>query len=651
MKFKNDYNGFTERHSDFIRDYLGKVKLPIEFQPIEMGISIIGEKSSPFASNPITGLISYNSSSIEKCALSPLEEDACIMHELGHFRYHYNVYIKNSEKECSELEKEIKCDNVAVEADLAISLLSALCKMQEKINVNYLNERISFLAQNIKIYRPEWTCGRYSKKGEVAIFYNLLDGMSYLFEDYSALVISKLLEIPRNGSFSLIELSKTTDITIESIQPFMNNLFELGLVVKHIPNQEEIAAYRRNLSEFRKKQSATTVKTTQEKLPMAVFTTEMDYTAKAGGITTVMFELTYRCSEKCIHCYNIGATRNNEEISHRGDLMEMTLDDYKRIIDQLYEEGLIKVCLSGGDPFSKSIVWDIIDYLHEKEIAINIFTNGLNVENEIERLSNYYPQLVGVSLYSGIPEIHDKITRVKGSWKRSVNVIKQLSDLSVPVILKCCVMRPNVQDYYTVLDVAKELGIMQVQYELNVSDSIEGDKCVSHFLRLTPQMLDIVLQDDNTPMYVGKEAPNYGGQPRNMNVNACGAGTNGFCITPDGNLIPCCALHLIFGNLKQSSLSEILKKSKTLQYWNNLTLDQYEECGRHNYCDYCNLCPGINFSEHGIVEKAGENNCYMAKCRWSLAQKLMNGDSPIEKDKLKDFLNCFSNEINKISKV
>lgn len=42
-------------------------------------------------------------------------------------------------------------------------------------------------------YRPIWTCGRYNEKARVAIFYNLIAGMSYYFEDYSAEVIDEAL--------------------------------------------------------------------------------------------------------------------------------------------------------------------------------------------------------------------------------------------------------------------------------------------------------------------------------------------------------------------------------------------------------------------------------------------------------------------------
>ena len=277
---------------------------------------------------------------------------------------------------------------------------------------------------NTIFYRPEWTCGRYNSNHKAAIYYNLLEGMSFFFEDYSAMVVAQLLATPRNHSVSMAEIAKNTGILEESIEPFLKELCRSGLILNHVPKKEEITDYRKQLSLFKRQQAQTVVNTTQEKLPIDVSTAEMDYADKVGGITSVMFELTYRCSEKCIHCYNIGATRNENEVCHRGDLKELTLADYKRIIDELYDEGLTKVCLSGGDPFSKSIAWEIIDYLYEKEIAIDVFTNGQNIVNDVERLANYFPRLVGISIYSSNSITHNKITRADGSWDKSMNVVK-----------------------------------------------------------------------------------------------------------------------------------------------------------------------------------------------------------------------------------
>lgn len=69
---------------------------------------------------------------------------------------------------------------------------------------------------------------------------------------------------------------------------------------------------------------------------------------------------------------------------------------------------------------------------------------------------------------------------------------------------------------------------------------------------MTPEQLKIVLRDENIPLYVGKEVPNYGGQSKIMDDNPCGAGYNSLCITPEGNVIPCCAFHTLFGNIKNS---------------------------------------------------------------------------------------------------
>ena len=90
----------------------------------------------------------------------------------------------------------------------------------------------------------------------------------------------------------------------------------------------------------------------------------------------------------------------------------------------MIEQGLTKVCLSGGDPFSKPDSWEIIDYLYQKGIATDIYTNGQRLINDVERLANYFPRTVEISIYSGDADTHDAITRINGSWQKAISVIK-----------------------------------------------------------------------------------------------------------------------------------------------------------------------------------------------------------------------------------
>ena len=492
------------------------------------------------------------------------------------------------------------------------------------------------MTQNNIVYRPIWTTGRYNEEHRVAIYYNLLEGMSYFFEKESAKVIEAILNIGRNKCVSIDDIVQFTGIEVTMLQPFLEELAQLNLITFSPITKEGIENYRTSLSEWKKDNFSFNDRVVKDKLPFETTSAEMAYADKAKDIFGVMFEMTYNCSEKCIHCYNIGATRNDSEESHRVSINEMTLKDYKKAIDQLYAAGIVKVTLSGGDPFSKDCIWEVIDYLFEKGIAFDVYTNGQRLVGKENRLASYYPRLVSISIYSPVEEIHDKITRIRGSFDKSMNVLQGLSDLAVPLNIKCCVMRPNLKTYRKINNIAKRLGAFP-QFELCVTDSVDGDKCVSKFLRLSEEQYELVLRDSNTPLYVGSEAPNFGGQPKDMKHNGCGAGYDTFCITPNGDVVPCCAFHMPVGNITREHITHILKSSKLLEWKGSILMD-YEECGKHDYCAYCNLCPGLGYAEHGDWKKAAENCCFIAKIRYNLALKMMAGNDPLEGESLDQHL-------------
>lgn len=479
-------------------------------------------------------------------------------------------------------------------------------------------------------FRPTWTCGRYEKETHSAIFYNLLEGLSYFFEGDSADVIGEILAVMRGSQISIENVSKNTNIDVESLTEFFSLLEECRLLSFSPITSELISYHRYVISNNLRKGKPLQINSNSNNAENA-------YADHSNSrIIFALLELTYKCSEKCIHCYNPGASRNNEEKDYRNQFEELDFNDYKRIIDELYDEGLVKVCLSGGDPFSKSIVWEIIDYLYQKEIAFEIYTNGQNLFGKEEKLANYFPCDIGMSIYSSEPQIHDKITSVNGSFEKSIKVLDKLLEYSIPICIKCCVMRANLKTYIGVSNIAKRYNAT-LQLECAIFDSFDGDICVSKYLRLHPNELELVLRDKNNPLYVGSEIPDYGKIHKDINDIGCRAGIQNFCITPTGNLIPCCSYHAVLGNLKEKHLSDILN-SDVIKKLTTLKLEKYEECGKHIYCDFCKLCPGLNFAEHGTPIKAAENNCYVAKIRYHLALRLKENDDPLNENSLESAL-------------
>ncbi len=458
--------------------------------------------------------------------------------------------------------------------------------------------------------------------------FNLLSGYSFFFEEISADVIGLLLSFSRDCPISIDCISEKTQIDKAVLCPFLTELVGTGLLTGDVYTNDQIKDYRCALASHSEQENLGIRDI--EPYGLSTSDAEIAYIKRVNRRSLVMMlELTYNCSERCIHCYNPGAARNDCEVSQRGVHSKLDLTQYKRLIDEFYEEGTFKVCLTGGDPFSNPYVWEILQYLYEKEFAIEIFTNAQRLVGKEDKLAEVFPCSVAVSIYSEDSSVHDSITSVRGSHERSLSVLRKLHRLHIPLIIKCVIMQNNVRTYRGVYEIAKELEA-EVQFDCRLFDASDGDKCVSNNLRLNKNQLRIVYRDPLGLYYVGKEAKNFGAWKLNKNEPACLAGNNNLCITPEGYVIPCCTFHAILGDIKKQSFRSIVNKNQTLDDLLSLNVSHYEECGTHEYCDFCVLCPGLNFGEHGTPAKAAENSCYYAKIRYEVFQELNAGKDPLQ---------------------
>jgi radical SAM protein with 4Fe4S-binding SPASM domain len=499
----------------------------------------------------------------------------------------------------------------------------------------------------IEIIRPEWNCGRYHKNDSQshALLYNLIEGMAYYFEEESADIVAAILQYPKNCVIPVQALVESTSsiFSEEEIIEFCNELISVGLLTEGILSESVIRENRRLVGELRKKQSIEIEKTVQERLPFQQNDAEdiyMDFIEKDRIPFVVMLELTYSCNEKCVHCFNPGASRNENEKSTRNEREEINLSHYEKLLNDLQQIGVVKIILTGGDPFVKKDIWKLIELIYEKDFALDIYTNGLGLLGRVEKLAKFYPRSLGLSVYSAVDEIHDSITRVKGSLKKTLSVAKDFSEYGVPLYFKCPIMNHNATSYYTVSDLAKQFGATP-QIDITLTDSVDGDTAISEQLQVDGELLEIILRDPNIPLYVGKEAPNYGRQEKDKNETFCGAGTVLMNITPEGDVTPCNSFPTQFGNLKEKSFIDIWNNSKSLDVWQHTVIADYEECGTHERCGYCNRCPGQSFIEHGTPLKASTANCYTANARMNLAKKLIKGNDPLIGNTLEERLQNF----------
>lgn len=211
-----------------------------------------------------------------------------------------------------------------------------------------------------------------------------------------------------------------------------------------------------------------------------------------------------------------------------------------------------------------------------------------------------------------------------------------------------CIMMNNVQSYHTVKDVAKKYNLIP-EFELNITDSLDGDTCASKYLRLPQELMEIVFRDKDLAYYIGKEG--LGERKLDLNDIICGAGIHSFCLTPEGYIEPCCSFPMFLGNVNDADIPTILNNSKEYRWWKSQKVKDLQECHTHDYCVCCEMCVGNNYIANGSPLIASPNNCTLAKYRFELSEKIRRGEDPLQGKTVEERLNEFEITIPQLYRI
>lgn len=315
-------------------------------------------------------------------------------------------------------------------------------------------------------------------------------------------------------------------------------------------------------------------------------------------ISALQFELSSRCNERCIHCYIPNGKKD------RG--YDMPIEKVKSILDEFADMGGLHVTLSGGEAFLHKDILDICQYCREKDLKISILSNLISLKDEqIPYLKSFNLSLIQTSLYSMNPDIHDRITLVKGSFQRTKSAIEKLVAADIPVQISCPLMKANKDGYRDVLEYADKLKIKaQTDYIMMAQANLDIRNLANRLsLEETEKVIRDIIEYDldyklNTLMQKPRSEEIKFDKERFSHQPLCGVGYDNCCITVNGDVYPCAGWQeYVLGNVYQQSLKEIWENSEKIKELRKVTQASFPQCLDCEAFDFCNRCLVRNFNE------------------------------------------------------
>ncbi len=314
---------------------------------------------------------------------------------------------------------------------------------------------------------------------------------------------------------------------------------------------------------------------------------EMNQKALQSGISlSVHLDITYRCNERCEHCY----------LDHE-DHGEMTTSEIRELLNQLAEAGVFFLTLSGGEVFMRRDFFEVVEHARGLLFNVKVKTNAVMIrESEARRLRELGVEQIQISVYSHRAEVHDGITKVPGSFKRTIDAIRFLKSQGLKVVIANVLMVGNHSDYAGVMVLAQELG---VSYTLDptITPKIDGDTSILN-LRIGGSALKKIFGDRAMVGDVEEFcAPPPPPGEDIMDGYPCSAGHTACYISPYGDVYPCVQFPLPCGNVRKQKFLDIWRESKQLKEVRSIRARDLTVCSSCAHVGTCTRCPGLAYME------------------------------------------------------
>ena len=338
--------------------------------------------------------------------------------------------------------------------------------------------------------------------------------------------------------------------------------------------------------------------------------------------------ITNRCNLRCRYCYHFESA---------GDVGEdLPLGEWLRFFEELNRCAVMEVTLSGGEPFIREDLREIIEGIVRNRMRFAILSNGTLITEEMAAYiaSTGRCNYVQVSIDGSVPDSHDTM-RGKGSFMKALEGLITLRRHGVNAAVRVTIHRKNVRDLEGVAKLLlEEIGLSS--FGTNSANALGLCRKNADVVQLTTEDRMIAMESllKLSQKYPGRiqalagplaearfwlemEEARIEGRPQMPNrgsLTGCGCYREHLAVRADGVITPCTMLsHIELGRVNHEDLAEIWRNHDALnglRERNNIPLSGFSVCAGCEYINYCTgSCPGLSYSIVGEVNYPSPDAC------------------------------------------
>jgi MoaA/NifB/PqqE/SkfB family radical SAM enzyme/SAM-dependent methyltransferase len=301
---------------------------------------------------------------------------------------------------------------------------------------------------------------------------------------------------------------------------------------------------------------------------------------KPTRLRELWLHLTNACNLACTHCL---------VESGPDGLRGIRTEDWHRLIDEALSLGVTRFYITGGEPFVRNDIFEIMAHMAKNAEELILLTNAMLLKGErlkqLERFDRAQLQLQ-ISLDGSRPEINDPI-RGRGTFEATVQGIKNVIGAGFSPTLTSAVMRCNADDTPELTKLAAQLGVKNhhLLWTHRRGRAVAGNGLSSPS---PSQLVAILKKTIKTADELGIQVDNFESVKRRVmgkrgvKTDLSNAAYDSLCLYADGHVYPSAATAgftpLDMGRALESSLRAIWLNSPVAETIRHATVQRKARC-------------------------------------------------------------------------